>query len=276
MGIKNYKPITPGLRGRLGATFEDLSKVRPEKGLLVSLKKHAGRNNLGRVTVSCRGGGARQFYRIIDFRRDKINIPGRVVSLEYDPNRTARIAKIVYQDGEKRYILAPLGLEVGVTIISGDDVEIKVGNNLPLKNIPMGTMVHNVEIIPGAGGKLVRSAGAALQLMAKEGRYAVVKMPSGELRKINLDCRATIGQVGNLDAKNIALGKAGASRWRGRRPKVRGAAKNPCDHPHGGGEGKAPIGRPGPLTPWGKPTLGYKTRNRRKVSSRLIISRRPK
>jgi large subunit ribosomal protein L2 len=274
MGLKNYRPKTPGLRGRVGATFEDLAKIRPEKKLTLRLKKHSGRNNTGRITQAHHGGGSPRFYRIIDFLRNKYNIAGKVVSLEYDPNRTARVAKVVYRDGEKRYILAPLGLQVGDTVIAGEDVEIKVGNNLILKNIPVGTMVHNVELIPGKGGQIARSAGTNVQLMAKENDYAVLKMPSGELRKFNLDCRATIGQIGNLDAKNISLGKAGASRWRGVQPTVRGVAKNPCDHPHGGGEGKSPIGMPGPVTPWGKPTLGHKTRHRHKASNRQIIARR--
>jgi large subunit ribosomal protein L2 len=276
MGLKSYRPMTPGFRQRVITTFEDISKIEPEKSLTVPLKKHAGRNNTGRLTVENRGGGSRRFYRIIDFRRDKTDVPGRVVSIEYDPNRTARIAKVVYSDGEKRYILAPVGLTVGSVIMSGDEAEIKVANNLTLKNIPVGTTVHNVEMVPGQGGRIARSAGAGVQLMAKEGQHAVLKMPSGEQRRINLECRATIGQVGNLDAKNVSLGKAGASRWMGRRPHVRGVVKNPCDHPHGGGEGKAPIGRPGPVTPKGKPTLGYKTRKKNKPSSCFIISRRPK
>lgn len=276
MGLKSYRPITPGFRQRVVTTFEDISKVAPEKSLLRPLRKSGGRGNTGRVTVAHRGGGAQRFYRVIDFMRNKFNIPGKVVSIEYDPNRTARLAKIVYRDGEKRYMLAPLGLEIGQTVTSGQNAEIKTGNSLPLKNIPMGTVVHNVEIVPGKGGQIARSAGAGAQLMAKEGQYAILKMPSGEQRKVNLDCGATIGQVGNLDAKNISLGKAGASRWRGIRPTVRGVAKNPCDHPHGGGEGKSPIGMPGPKTPWGKPTLGYKTRKKRKAGSRFIISRRVK
>jgi len=257
------------------STFEEITKTEPEKSLLVPLKKHSGRNFQGRITVRHRGGGHKRMYRIIDFKRDKIGVPGKVVSIEYDPNRSARIALVQYVDGEKRYIIAPLGLKVGDTIMSGPDAEIKVGNALPLANIPVGTFIHNIELYPGRGGQLVRAAGTAAQLLAKEGDYAHIRLPSGEIRLINLKCMATIGQVGNVDHANIKLGKAGRKRWLGWRPTVRGSAMCPRDHPHGGGEGRAPIGLPYPKTPWGKHALGKKTR-RRKDTDKWIIKRRHK
>jgi len=255
-----------------GATFEELTGVAPKKSLLMPLKKKAGRNNRGVITVRHRGGGSKRKLRIIDFTRDKIAIPGKVASIEYDPNRSARIALIHYADGEKRYILAPLGIKLGDIIQAGEDVEIKVGNALPLSSIPVGTLVHNVELEPGKGGQLVRSAGSSAQVMSKEGKYVVLKLPSGELRKFHHKCWATIGQMGNVDHENIKLGKAGSTRWSGRRPSVRGSAMTPRDHPHGGGEGRAPRGLP-PKTPWGKPALGYRTR-RRKTSDKMILKRR--
>ena len=272
MGLKTYDPTSPGRRFMVGATFEELTRVAPEKSLLVPLKKKAGRNTRGVITVRHRGGGNKRKLRIIDFKRDKIGIPGKVASIEYDPNRSARIALIHYADGEKRYILAPLGIKIGDTIQAGEDVDIKVGNALPLESIPVGTLVHNVEFEPGKGGKLIHSAGSYAQIISKEGKYAVLKLPSGELRKFHVRCWATIGQVGNVDHGNIKLGKAGKSRWLGRRPTVRGSAMTPRDHPHGGGEGRAPRGMP-PKTPWGKPALGAKTR-RRKVSDKMILKRR--
>jgi large subunit ribosomal protein L2 len=272
MGIKTYKPTSPGRRFMTTATFEELTKVAPEKSLLVPLKKKAGRNNRGVITVRHRGGGNRHKLRIIDYKRDKIGVPGRVVSIEYDPNRSARIALVHYLDGEKRYILAPLGIKVGDIIEAGENVEIRSGNALPLGSIPVGTLVHNIEFEPGRGGKLVRSAGGAAQIVGKEENYVVVRLPSGELRRFHSRCWATVGQVGNVDHQNIVLGKAGRSRWLGRRPAVRGSAMTPRDHPHGGGEGRAPRGMP-PKTPWGKPALGCKTR-RRKPSDRMIIKRR--
>lgn len=274
MALKLYKPITPGRRSMTGSTFEEITKVKPEKSLLLPLKKKAGRNNQGRITVRHHGGGAKQMLRIIDFKRDKVGIPGKVAAIEYDPNRSANIALIRYADGEKRYILAPLGLNVGDIIMSGD-AEVKPGNALPLKLIPPGTLIHNIELEKGRGGQLVRSAGAAAQLMAKEGKYALVRLPSSEMRRIPSDCLATIGQVGNVDNQNINLGKAGRNRWLGWRPTVRGSAMSPRDHPHGGGEGRCPIGMPGPKTPWGKPALGYKTR-KRKISDKLIVKHRGK
>uniref|UniRef100_A0A7C3MIS8 Large ribosomal subunit protein uL2 n=1 Tax=Dictyoglomus thermophilum TaxID=14 RepID=A0A7C3MIS8_DICTH len=273
MGLKKFKPITPGLRHLILPDFSEITKEEPEKSLLKPLKKSGGRNNFGHVTTRFRGGGHKRLYRIIDFRRDKDGIPAKVASIEYDPNRTARIALLYYADGEKRYIIAPEGLKVGDIIMSGENVDIKVGNNLPLKNIPDGTLIHNLELYPGRGGQLVRAAGTAAQILGKEGKWAYVRLPSGEIRLFDLNCRATIGQVSNVDNQNISLGKAGRSRWLGRRPHVRGSAMNAVDHPHGGGEGKAPIGHPGPLTPWGKPTLGYKTRKKRKPSDRFIIQR---
>lgn len=275
MGIKVYKPTSPGRRGMSGHTFEEITRSEPEKSLLRPMKKKAGRNNLGRLTVRHRGGGHKRRYRLIDFKRDKFGIPARVASIEYDPNRSARIALLVYADGEKRYILAPLGIQVGDTIMSGPDAEIRPGNALPLVNMPLGTLVHNVELQPGKGGQLVRSAGAYAQLMAKEGRYATLRLPSGEVRKVLLNCMATVGQVGNTDHQNIKIGKAGRKRWMGRRPEVRGSAMDPASHPHGGGEGRSPIGLPGPKTPWGKPALGYRTR-RNKRTNQYIIRRRGK
>lgn len=273
MGLKVYKPTSPGRRGMSGASFEELTKKKPEKSLLVPLKKKGGRSNQGRISVRHRGGGAKRMLRLIDFKRDKIGIPGIVAAIEYDPNRSAHIALIQYSDGEKRYILAPLGLKVGDTIASGPGAEVKPGNALPLKTIPAGTFIHNVELHRGRGGQIVRSAGAAAQLMAKEDSYVLVRLPSGELRRIHGECLATIGQIGNIDHSGVSLGKAGRSRWLGRRPVVRGSAMSPRDHPHGGGEGRAPIGLPGPKTPWGKPAFGARTR-RRKVSDRMIVGRK--
>jgi len=275
MPIKVYKPTSPGRRGMTGFTFEEITKTEPEKSLLVPLRKKAGRNMQGRITVRHRGGGHKRMYRLIDFKRDKIGIPARVAAIEYDPNRSARIALLVYADGEKRYIIAPLGLKVGDTVMSGPDAEVKVGNALPLANIPVGTFIHNIELYPGRGGQLVRAAGTAAQLMAKEGNYAHVRLPSGEVRLIHLRCMATIGQVGNPDHFLVKLGKAGRKRWLGWRPTVRGSAMCPRDHPHGGGEGRCPIGLPGPKSPWGKPTLGAKTR-RNKATDKYIIRRRSK
>lgn len=275
MGLKVYKPVTPGLRGKTVLNHKEvITKTEPEKSLVEGLRKEGGRNNTGKITVRHRGGGNKRLYRIIDFKRDKDGIPAKVTAIEYDPNRSAYIALLTYADGEKRYIIAPLGLKVGDTVMSGADAEIKVGNALPLKNIPLGTFIHNIELIPGKGGQIARSAGAAAQLIAKESEYAQVRMPSGEIRRISLECKATIGQVGNLDHENVNLGKAGHKRHLGIRPTVRGSAMNPVDHPHGGGEGKAPIGHPGPLTPWGKPTLGYKTRKKKNPSDKYIIKRR--
>ncbi len=274
MGIKKYNPTTPGLRGMTVSTFEEITAKAPEKSLTETLKKNAGRNVRGKITVRHRGGGARRKYRIIDFKRRKDDIPGTVATIEYDPNRTANIALIVYADGEKRYIIAPEKLKVGDVIFSGPEADIKVGNALPIANIPVGTMIHNIELKPGKGGQLARSAGNAAQLMAKEDKYAQVRLPSGEVRKVLIECRATIGEVGNSDHGNIQIGKAGRKRHMGWRPTVRGSVMNPVDHPHGGGEGKSPVGRPGPLTPWGKPALGYKTRKSKKYSDRMIIKKR--
>jgi len=273
MGIKKFKPTSPGRRFYTVLDFSEITKEEPEPSLVVPLKKNAGRNLHGRITTRHRGGGNKRKYRIIDFKRDKDNIPAKVVAIEYDPNRSARIALLSYADGEKRYIIAPLGLSVGDTVISGEQVDVAPGNCMPLGNIPIGTIVHNIELVPGKGGQIARAAGAGAQIMAKEGEYALLRLPSGELRRIHIRCRATIGQVGNLDHENVDLGKAGRSRWLGWRPTVRGSAMNPVDHPHGGGEGKAPIGLPGPVTPWGKPTLGYKTR-KNKVSDKFIVRRR--
>ncbi len=273
MGIKQYKPTSPGRRGASGYTFEEITKKKPEKSLMVPLKKKAGRNRQGRVTVRHRGGGAKRMLRLIDFKRDKFGVPGKVAAIEYDPNRSARIALVHYVDGEKRYILWPVGLKVGDTVMSGPEAEIRPGNALPLKRIPLGTAVHNLELFLKRGGQLVRSAGSSAQVMAKEERYVLVRLPSGEIRKVLADCMATIGQVGNVEHSQIKLGRAGRSRLMGRRPVVRGAAMNPCDHPHGGGEGKAPVGMPGPKTPWGKPALGYRTR-RNKSSDKYIVRRR--
>ena len=274
MGIIKYNPTTPGLRGMTVSTFEEITKSTPEKSLTVTLKKHSGRNNRGKITVRHKGGGVRPKYRIIDFKRNKDGVPGKVSAIEYDPNRSANIALIVYADGEKRYILAPNGLEVGATVESGADVDIVVGNALPISSIPVGTLIHNIELKAGKGGQMVRSAGNAAQLMAKEGDFAQVRLPSGEVRKVRLNCRATIGEVGNSDHANIQIGKAGRKRHMGIRPTVRGSVMNPNDHPHGGGEGRAPIGRKSPVTPWGKPALGYKTRKKKKASSKYIVKRR--
>lgn len=272
MPIKKYKPTSPGRRFMSVSTFEEVTRSRPEKSLVVHLKKHSGRNASGRITVRHRGGGHKKLYRIIDFRRDKVGVPGKVAAIEYDPNRSARIALVHYADGEKRYILAPLGLAVGDTVMSGPDAEIRPGNALPLHNIPLGTTIHNLELHLGRGGQLVRSAGTAAQLLAKDERYATVRMPSGEMRRIDVRCMATVGQVGNVDHENQNWGKAGKSRWRGFRPAVRGSTMNPFDHPHGGGEGRSgPGGHP--KTPWGKPALGHRTR-RNKKTDRMIIRRR--
>lgn len=276
MGIKKFKPTSPGVRQMTVSTFEEITKKEPEKSLTVALKKKSGRNNQGRITVRHRGGGVKTKYRIIDFKRNKDGIPAKVTAIEYDPNRSANIALLTYADGEKRYIIAPNKLSVGDTVISGKDADIKPGNALKLKDIPVGTMIHNIELKPGKGGQLVRAAGTAAQLMAKEGKYAHVRMPSSEVRLISVECKATVGQVGNLDHENITIGKAGRKRHMGIRPTVRGSVMNPCDHPHGGGEGRAPIGRPTPVTPWGKPTLGYKTRKKNKASDKFIIRRRKK
>lgn len=274
MPIRNFKPTSPGRRGMSGYTFEEITKKEPEKSLTVPLTKRAGRNQQGRITTRHRGGGHKRAYRIIDFRRDKVGVVGTVAAIEYDPNRSARIALVQYADGEKRYILAPLGLKVGDVISAGPEAELRVGCALPLANIPVGTTVHNVELFPGKGGQMVRSAGAGAQLMAKEGDYALLRLPSGELRRVLARCIATIGQVGNVEHENISLGKAGRQRHRGWRPTVRGSAMTPRDHPHGGGEGKAPVGLPGPKTPWGKPALGYRTRDKNKMSNQFIVRRR--
>jgi large subunit ribosomal protein L2 len=273
MGIKQYKPTSPGRRGATGYTFEEITKKKPEKSLTVPVRKRGGRNRQGRVTVRHRGGGAKRMLRLIDFKRDNFGVPGKVKAIEYDPNRSARIALIHYADGDKRYILWPVGLKVGDTVMCGPEAEIRPGNALPLRRIPLGTAVHNVELALKRGGQLVRSAGGSAQVMAKEERYVLVRLPSGEIRKILADCLATVGQVGNVEHSQIKLGRAGRSRLLGRRPKVRGSAMTPRDHPHGGGEGKAPIGLPGPKTPWGKPALGYRTR-RRKGSDQYIVRRR--
>ena len=274
MGIKKYNPYTPSRRHMTGSDFSEITCSTPEKSLLVSLKKNAGRNNQGKITVRHHGGGSRRKYRIIDFKRRKDGIPAVVKTIEYDPNRTANIALITYADGEKSYILAPVGLTVGETLMNGETAEIKVGNCLPLANIPVGSQIHNIELYPGKGGQLVRSAGNSAQLMAKEGKYATLRLPSGEMRMVPIICRATIGQVGNADHELITIGKAGRKRHMGIRPTVRGSVMNPNDHPHGGGEGRTGIGRPGPSTPWGKPALGLKTRKKKKQSNKLIIRRR--
>jgi len=275
MAVKKYKPVTPGTRGMTGYTFEEITKSTPERSLLVPLHKSGGRNAYGRVTVRHRGGGHKRFIRIVDFKRDKHEIPAKVAAIEYDPNRTARLALLYYADGEKRYIVAPLDLKVGDTVMAGAGAEIRTGNALPISNIPVGTLIHNIEVTTGRGGQLVRSAGGAAQLLAKEGDFAQVRMPSGEVRLIHQVCFATIGQVGNLDHGNVKLGKAGRSRHKGVRPTVRGSAMSPRDHPHGGGEGRQPIGLAGPKSPWGKPTLGYKTR-RNKKTDQYIVRRRSK
>lgn len=274
MGIKTYRPYTPSRRNMTGSDFSEITKTTPEKSLTVSLKKNAGRNNQGKITVRHHGGGSRRKYRIIDTKRYKDGIPGKVVSIEYDPNRSANIALISYLDGEKRYIIAPEGLQIGWKVYNGPEAEAKIGNCLPLENIPIGTMVHNIEMHPGKGGQLVRAAGTAAQLMAKEGKYATLRLPSGEMRMIPINCRATVGVVGNGEHALINIGKAGRKRHMGIRPTVRGSVMNPNDHPHGGGEGKCGIGRPGPCTPWGKPALGLKTRNKKKQSNKYIVRRR--
>lgn len=274
MGIKSFKPTSPGVRHQTVSTFEEITKKQPEKALVEVLKKHSGRNNTGRITVRHKGGGATIKYRIIDFKRSKDDVPAKVAAIEYDPNRSANIALLHYADGEKSYILAPNKLKVGDVVVSGATSDIKVGNALPLRNIPVGTVIHNIELKPGKGGQMVRAAGNSAQLMAKEGDYAQVRVPSGEVRMVRIECRATIGQVGNLDHENITIGKAGRKRHMGIRPTVRGSVMNPCDHPHGGGEGRAPIGRPAPVTPWGKPALGYKTRKKNKASDKYVVRSR--
>lgn len=273
MAIKVYKPITPGQRNMTGYSFEEITKTRPERSLLVNRKKHSGRNMYGRITVRHQGGGNRRFIRLVDFKRNKVDIPARVAAIEYDPNRTARLALLVFADGEKRYIVAPVGLKVGDTVVSGRNADIRPGNTLPISSIPVGTMIHNIELKEGRGGQLVRSAGTAAQLLAKEGDYAQVRLPSGEVRLVRQVCIATIGQVGNLEHGNIKLGKAGRKRHMGIRPSVRGTAMSPRDHPHGGGEGRQPVGMPGPKSPWGRPTRGYRTR-RNKTTDKYIVRRR--
>jgi large subunit ribosomal protein L2 len=275
MAIKKYKPVTPGQRGMTGYTFDEITKDTPERSLVLPLRRHGGRNSYGRVTVRHQGGGSQRNFRIVDFKREKLNIPAKVAAIEYDPNRTARLALLYYADGEKRYILAPIGLKVGDTVVTSPQAEIRPGNCMPISNIPVGSQVHNIEVKEGKGGQLVRSAGTAAQLIAKEGDFAQIRMPSGEVRLIRQNCYATIGQVGNLDHSNIKLGKAGRKRHMGIRPTVRGSAMSPRDHPHGGGEGRQPIGKPGPRSPWGKPTLGYKTR-RNKQTDKYIVRRRSK
>jgi large subunit ribosomal protein L2 len=276
MAVKVYNPTSPGQRGRTDPTFDEITRTKPERSLLRPLHKRAGRNVHGRITVRHRGGGHKRKYRLIDFKRDKTGIPARVDSIEYDPNRSARIALLVYADGEKRYIVAPLGLQVGDQVMSGRDAEIDLGNALPLERIPTGTMVHNVELTPGKGGQIARSAGTSAQVIAKEGKYVTMRLPSGELRRFQRNCMATIGQVGNVEHGNIKLGKAGRKRWRGWRPTVRGSVMSPRDHPHGGGEGRTSIGMPSPKTPWGKKTMGKKTRSRSKKSDKYIVRRRGK
>jgi large subunit ribosomal protein L2 len=274
MGIRFYRPNTPGTRTLAVSDFSEVTRSEPEKSLTRSHHRHKGRNNRGVITCRHRGGGHKRLYRIIDFYRNKHNVPAKVVSIEYDPNRNARISLLHYEDGEKRYILYPANLAVGAVVRSGPDVAIEIGNALPLGNIPLGTVVHNVELVPGRGGQIVRAAGASAQVAAKEGNFVTLKLPSGEVRMIRRECYATIGQVGNADTRNATYGKAGRKRWKGRRPEVRGSVMNPVDHPHGGGEGRAPIGRSGPVTPWGKPALGYKTRKKKKQSNALIVRRR--
>ena len=276
MAIKKFKPTSPALRQMTVLVSDEITTNQPEKSLLVSLKKNSGRNAHGKITVRHRGGGNRRKYRIIDFKRNKGGIPAKVATVEYDPNRTANIALLNYADGEKRYILAPVGIKVGDTLMSGPEADIKPGNALALKNMPVGTIIHNIELKPGKGAQLVRSAGVSAQLMAKEGTKALLRLPSGEMRYVSIECKATIGQVGNAEHGNVVIGKAGRVRHMGIRPTVRGSVMNPCDHPHGGGEGRAPIGRSGPVTPWGKPALGYKTRKKNKASNKLIVSRRTK
>ena len=274
MGIKTYSPYTPSRRHMTGSDFKEITASKPEKSLVVSLKKNSGRNNQGKITVRHQGGGYRTKYRLVDFKRNKDGIPAKVMTIEYDPNRTANIALICYADGQKAYILAPYGLKVGDTLMNGETAEVRLGNCLPLANIPVGSSIHNIELYPGKGGQLVRSAGNSAQLMAKEGKYATLRLPSGEMRMVPIGCRATIGQVGNIDHELINIGKAGRKRHMGIRPTVRGSVMNPNDHPHGGGEGRTSIGRPGPVTPWGKPALGLKTRKKSKQSNKLIIRRR--
>ena len=274
MGIRSYRPLTPGTRERTVSDFSTVTTDKPEKSLTYSVHRPKGRNNRGVITCRHRGGGHKRLYREVDFRRNKFNVPAKVATIEYDPNRNARISLLHYKDGEKRYILHPIGLEVGATIVSGEEAPFEVGNALPLHRIPLGTTVHNVELVPGRGGQMVRAAGAGAQLVAKEGGYVTLKLPSSEVRMVRRECYATIGQVGNVEHRNLSLGKAGRKRWAGRRPEVRGSVMNPVDHPHGGGEGRAPIGRSGPVTPWGKPALGYKTRKKKKGSDALIVRRR--
>jgi len=274
MPVRERRSLTNGQRFRVDLDYSDVTTSKPEKSLLTKVRKTSGRDWRGRISSRHKGGGNKKLYRMIDFKRNKDNVPGKIVSIEYDPFRNSFIALVNYLDGEKRYILAPLGIKVGDIVQSGADADVKVGNALPIKNIPVGTMIHNIEMFAGKGGALARSAGSFASLVAKEGRYATVKLPSGEQRLIHIDCRATVGQLGNLDAKNVVLGRAGRMRHLGRRPAVRGVAMNPCDHPHGGGEGRSPIGMPSPVTPWGKPTLGYRTRKKRKISDRFIIMRR--
>jgi large subunit ribosomal protein L2 len=275
MAIKQFKPTSPGRRGSSGFTFDEITKKKPEKSLLATRKKMSGRNAQGRITVRHRGGGSKRRIRIVDFKRDKHGVPGRVAAIEYDPGRTSRIALISYRDGDKRYIIAPVGLKVGDTVQAGADAEVRVGNTLPLQNMPNGTVIHNIELTPGRGGQIVRSAGASAQLMAKEGEYTLLRLPSGEMRRVLSNCMATVGQVGNVENSLIKLGKAGRTRHRRRRPQVRGSVMNPVDHPHGGGEGKQPVGMPSPKSPWGKPTLGKRTRGR-KPSDKYIVRRRTK
>ena len=276
MALRSFKPTSPGVRQMTVSSFEEITTNKPEKSLLVPLKKHAGRNSYGRITVRHQGGGHKRKYRIIDFKRTKDGVPARVATIEYDPNRSSRIALLHYVDGEKRYILAPAGLKVGDMVYSGPDADIKTGNALPLANIPVGTLLHNIELHPGRGGQICRSAGVSAQLMAKEGKYALLRLPSGEVRKVLLTCRATIGVVGNHEHANINIGKAGRTRWMGVRPTVRGSVMNPNDHPHGGGEGKAPVGRPSPMSPWGKKTTGLKTRSKKAKSNKFIVRSRKK
>lgn len=274
MGIRHYRPYTPGTRERVVSDFAEITRSEPEKSLTISVHRAKGRNNRGVITTRHRGGGHKKLYRIIDFHRSKLNIPAKVVSIEYDPNRNARISLVHYQDGEKRYILHPQGLAVGATVVAGPDSPFEVGNALPLSNMPLGTVVHNVELVPGKGGQIVRAAGTGAQVVAKEGNFVTLRLPSTEVRLVRRECYATIGQVGNADVRNTSFGKAGRKRWKGRRPEVRGSVMNPVDHPHGGGEGRAPIGRSGPVTPWGKPALGMKTRKKKKLSNALIVRRR--
>ncbi len=274
MGIKTFKPVTPSLRNTTTLTNDEITKNAPEKSLLTALKKNAGRNNTGKITVRHHGGGNRRKYRVIDFKRNKVDMEATVIGIEYDPNRTANIALIEYEDGERAYIIAPLGLTDGDKVISAQKADIKPGNCMPIENIPVGTLIHNIELNPGQGGKMVRAAGQSAQLMAKEGKYSHVRLPSGEMRLVLTVCRATIGSLGNADHENVKLGKAGRTRHMGIRPTVRGSVMNPVDHPHGGGEGRAPVGHAGPMTPWGKPALGYKTRNKKKLSNKFIVKRR--